>query len=125
MVAGAIRLKAVFFPAYRGRHPQSAEAVLAGFLIHSPYFKNFPAGTSGARGSLDDKKPLQSCLLEWLHMWTTITPRNSNPYRNNIHPCLFIVFHNYINAVNLFYGLNGDNFTRCTLWQRFLHLSSQ
>ena len=33
VVAGAIRLKAVFFLAYRGRHPQSVEAVLAGILI--------------------------------------------------------------------------------------------
>jgi len=32
VVAGARRLKVVFFPAYRGRHPQSGEAVLAEYL---------------------------------------------------------------------------------------------
>ncbi|AMQ07559.1 hypothetical protein AZE41_17355 [Sporosarcina psychrophila] len=35
----------VFFPAYRGRHPQSAEAIFVGFLFHSKYwdfFSGFP-----------------------------------------------------------------------------------
>jgi len=41
VVAEVIRLKAVFFPACRGRHPQSVEAVLAGFLIHSRYLDLF------------------------------------------------------------------------------------
>ena len=43
MVAGAIRLKVVFNPAYRGRHPQSIEAVLAGFLILSVFNLYYPA----------------------------------------------------------------------------------
>jgi len=35
VVAGVIRLKAVFFPAYHRRHPQSGEAVLGRILILS------------------------------------------------------------------------------------------
>ena len=31
VVAGAISLKVAFFLAYRGRHPQSVEAILGGF----------------------------------------------------------------------------------------------
>ena len=37
VVAGAIRLKVIFFLAYRGRHPQSVEAIVAGIPIHSEY----------------------------------------------------------------------------------------
>ncbi|AMQ04706.1 hypothetical protein AZE41_01280 [Sporosarcina psychrophila] len=33
VVAGAIRLKGIFFLAYRGRHPQSVEAVLIGVQV--------------------------------------------------------------------------------------------
>ncbi|HJF32179.1 MAG TPA: hypothetical protein K8V56_10450, partial [Sporosarcina psychrophila] len=47
MVAGAIRLKGIFFLAYRGRHPQSVEAVLAGILICSKYW-GFFSGLSKA-----------------------------------------------------------------------------
>jgi len=35
VVAEVIRLKAVFFPAYHGRHPQSVEAVLGRILYLS------------------------------------------------------------------------------------------
>ncbi len=68
MVAGAIRLKAVSFSAYRGRHPQSAKAVLVGFLIHSMYcdchshprYRNAPpyidhSAQARLRGSRSDK----------------------------------------------------------------------
>jgi len=37
VVAEAIRLKGVFFLAYRGRHPQSVEAVLVGVLFYARY----------------------------------------------------------------------------------------
>jgi len=77
VVAEAIRLKAVSFPAYRGRHPQSGEAVLAGFLnlpitmwlllISSPIIENdmrdLPAKTR-LRGSRSDKT--ESDLLSGL-----------------------------------------------------------
>ena len=46
-------------------------------------------------------------------------PLDSNPYRNDVHPCFFIIFYNYVSSVNLFYGLNGDDLTWCTFSDNF------
>ncbi len=127
VVAEAIRLKVVFFLAYRGRHPQSVEAVLAGLLFHSPCIETFSAASDplrvgpGARHWSESKREETTPALFTgvVTYMDDIHPRDSNPYRNDVHPCFFIIFHNYVNSINLFYGLNGNNFTWCSFGNDF------